>query len=309
MSNESLKCSQEVRKIPLERFRLPNDGRKWKQAARSRKAFLHHLSGNANADGTFVRNGINFSPSLLTLLKDFAKASYFRMTDALQEIGLLSWTREKHHERRVYTIHLPEQVSYSPDNTPKIREKQVSHSQITGLTFDGNCEEQVSDSQGQVSHSQITGLTSVNHPSLPSEEPSNAFEPSSPTAEKQDGGNGRVMQSDAIAKPSAFGGGQRKEKLSGWRLEFQKEIQEIAADKAPAVMFHVPLPESLFRFVESCDDLERAQFAVTDWLEARSFRGMENVNAVWKMMPDEIGPFLNHYGVNPSAATTAGGVR
>jgi len=158
---KSLKCSHDVRNIPLERFRLPDDGRKWKQAARSRSALLCRLATYANADGTFMRDSRNYSPSLKTLLNHLGHGSYYRLTDDLHGLGLLSWKREKHYERRVYTIHVPEQV---PDSQEDPLE--------TGPAFDD-------EEQQQVPHSPITGPTLVNnrshhgqHPSLPPEEPS-----------------------------------------------------------------------------------------------------------------------------------------
>jgi hypothetical protein len=159
--NQSLKCSQQVRNIPLERYHLPADGRKWKQAARSRSDFLVRLSTYANGDGTFVRNGRNYSPSLKTLLAHVGHGSYYRLTDDLQASGLLSWTREKHYERRIYTIHLPE-------TGPALDLNQVPDSEITGPTFASEDQNQVPHSLEQVPHSQITGPTNGNHPSLPS---------------------------------------------------------------------------------------------------------------------------------------------
>jgi hypothetical protein len=108
MKSESLKCSQLVRNIPLERFCLPADGRKWKQAARSRSDLLLRLASYANGDGTFTRDGKNYSPSFQTMEKHVAKKSFYRITNALRDLSLLSWTRAEHYERRIYTIHLPE---------------------------------------------------------------------------------------------------------------------------------------------------------------------------------------------------------
>jgi hypothetical protein len=170
---QSPKCTITVRNLPLDRFRLPGDGRKWKQAARSRSELLVRLSTYANGDGTFVRNGENFSPSWETLTKNVAKKSLDRHCDALHRLGLLSWTRENHYTRRVYTIHLQETgVTFG--------EKQVSDSQITGVTLDAGDQEQVSHSPEQVSHSQKTGVTMARVPSLPSKEPSTPTTPSQP---------------------------------------------------------------------------------------------------------------------------------
>lgn len=160
--NQSLKCSQVVRNIPLERFRLPADGRKWKQAARSRSGLLSRLATYANGDGTFVRNGRNYSPSLETLQKHVGHGSYYRLTEDLQNLRLLSWIRERHYDRRIYTIHLE---NASEDS----QEKQVPDSlSETGPTFNNQDEKQVPDSAEQVPHSQKTGPTMDSIRLLPS---------------------------------------------------------------------------------------------------------------------------------------------
>lgn len=188
-SNAPLRCSQQVRSASLGQFRHPVDGRKWKQAARSRKAFLLHLASYANADGTFVRNETNYSPSLQTLLKDFSHTSYFRLTNDLKEIGWLSWTRERHYDRRVYQIHLRDQHSDSPESVSTVESNQVPDSQRTGARFESNqvplSQETGSrlddDSQNQVPDSQKTGTASGHYPSLPSKEREPSL-PSSPQA-------------------------------------------------------------------------------------------------------------------------------
>ena len=86
------KCSQEIERLPLEAFRLPTDGRKWKQSARSRCGLLLRLSVKANPDGTFIgANGQNFSPSFERLSKHVSRGSYTRLTNDLRDLGLLSW--------------------------------------------------------------------------------------------------------------------------------------------------------------------------------------------------------------------------
>ncbi len=143
---ESMKCSHYVRQMPLERFRLPDDGRKWKQLARSRRGLLLLLSTYANADGTFVRNGINYSPSEKTMAKHGDPRMYYRRTDDLQRLGLLSWTRDRHYGRRVFTI----QLSATPESPVRFDEKHLSGSQ-----------EHLSPCQV------ITPVTSTNYPSYP----------------------------------------------------------------------------------------------------------------------------------------------
>src|SRR5689334_20242918 len=162
MSNKPLKCSQEIRNMPLEAFRPVCHGRKWKQTAGSLSDFLYRVSGYANPDGTFIREGVDYSPTFKTLRKRYAKASLIRWSDACRELGFLSWTREKHRERRSYLLHMDKiraailaaQVSDSSE--------QVSDSHGTGLTFAGN---RSHIGQEQVSHSRVSGLTIDPHPS------------------------------------------------------------------------------------------------------------------------------------------------
>jgi hypothetical protein len=146
-------CSLQIRDLPLEAFRLPDDGRKWKQLARSRSSLLLKISTFANGDGTFQsQNGeTNYSPSAKRLLRHYARDTLYRLSNDLRTLGLLSWHRENHYGRRFYEIHLSKkQVRYSP-------EEQVRYSS----------EEQVRYSENQVRQSDvITGPTSSPCPSL-----------------------------------------------------------------------------------------------------------------------------------------------
>jgi len=104
-----IRCLLDVRKIPLEKFRLPRDGKKRLRAARSRYNFLCTLAQDANADGTFERKAgkINFSPRVKKLLRHMAERTVYRMTTDLRELGFLSWRREKkHYGSRIFQIHL-----------------------------------------------------------------------------------------------------------------------------------------------------------------------------------------------------------
>lgn len=106
-----IRCLLDVRKIPLEKFRLPRDGKKRLRAARSRYNFLCTLAQDANADGTFQRfdrkaGKINFSPRVKKLLRHMAERTVYRMTTDLRELGFLSWRREKkHYGSRIFRIH------------------------------------------------------------------------------------------------------------------------------------------------------------------------------------------------------------
>jgi len=120
-NDKFIRCLLDVRKIPLESFRHPRDGKKWKQRARSRYHFLCKLAGDANPDGTFKKeNGvINFSPGVKKLLLHMAERSLYRMTTELRELGYLSWDREKNnYGRRIFQIHFSGQ-KHRPDTSPE----------------------------------------------------------------------------------------------------------------------------------------------------------------------------------------------
>jgi hypothetical protein len=133
------RCTLIVRGLPLERFRLQRDSRKWKQAARSRYDLLLKLATYANPDGTFESEDHknNFSPSTKKLQQHYAKRTLYRLANDLSLLGLLSWEREKnHYGRRTYRIHFqPEkQVPHSQDQVPHSQD-QVPHSQKTRATM------------------------------------------------------------------------------------------------------------------------------------------------------------------------------
>jgi hypothetical protein len=127
------RCSQQVRDIPLERFRLPTDGRQWKSSARRRSELLLRLSTHANGDGTFLgRDGNkNYSPSMKRLQEHYAKRTLYRLMDELAHLRLLEWKREQnHYGRRIYEIKLAgcgssveEQVPNSRQQVPNSREQ------------------------------------------------------------------------------------------------------------------------------------------------------------------------------------------
>ncbi len=130
MNPESLKCSQAVRAIPLEKFHLPGDGQKWKQAARSRQNLLARLSTYANGDGLFERDGRNYSPSEKTITKHVAVNTYYRLSRDLQTLGWLSWTREqKHYGRRLFVIHLDNHLPDSPKSPTRFASEYLPDSQ------------------------------------------------------------------------------------------------------------------------------------------------------------------------------------
>ncbi|MGO8811005.1 MAG: hypothetical protein ACLQJF_16220 [Candidatus Sulfotelmatobacter sp.] len=81
---KSVHCVREVRDATIERFRLPDDGRQWKTAARNRQALANYLATFADGDGTRVR------PSEPTMTEHFgwSRATTFRYLDDLKALGL-----------------------------------------------------------------------------------------------------------------------------------------------------------------------------------------------------------------------------
>jgi len=102
--NEVLGCTVAVRRLSPEKFHHPRDGRKWMITAYLRRSLLLELSTYANKDGSFICKGKNFSPSMENLQRFTARATLYRLLDDLKDLGLLSWVRPNHHERRVYEI-------------------------------------------------------------------------------------------------------------------------------------------------------------------------------------------------------------
>ena len=147
MNANNLKCTNIVKRVPLEAFKLPGDGpRKWKRVAERRKYLLAHLSSYANPDGTFARGTKNYSPSEKTLLLEAvaSRRSLYRLSDSLKTLGFLSWTRPDHYHMRQYTIHIDKFPS--PNQVPNQSsdgKKQVPNQHETGAKSGDPSEKQV----------------------------------------------------------------------------------------------------------------------------------------------------------------------
>jgi hypothetical protein len=129
---EKMARPENVRDIPLERFRMERDGRKWKQAARSRSDLLLKLATYANPDGTFESEDRmkNFSPSAAKLLRHYTERTLYRLTNDLCQLGLLSWEREKkHYGRRTYLIRFQpgKHRPYSQETPVTMTDDNTSH--------------------------------------------------------------------------------------------------------------------------------------------------------------------------------------
>jgi len=112
-----------------------------------------------------------------------------------------------------------------------------------------------------------------------------------------EGDEGNVNVSTDVK--SAGSGQNRRRVLLEWEAEFQRKVQRTAADldcDGHGVVFSVPLPDKVFRWVEQTANkigMAEAHNAVIDWLEARQFNALANPNVVWDKMEDEILPFAD----------------
>jgi len=166
-------CSLAARDLPLERFRLPTDGRKWKSLARGRAEVLSHIAAWSNDDGTFERDGINYSPSEQRLIRRFDRRTFYRRTTDLRVLDLLDWDRPNRHNRRIYKItpdapypddllsRNPEVSDSSNPDVPDSEDCEVSDSSNPDVP-DSNPE--VSPCRPEVSDSQSGGVTSATYP-------------------------------------------------------------------------------------------------------------------------------------------------
>jgi len=98
---ESMMLARELAKIPIERYKLPQDGRKWKVIARDRMGLADFLGKHGDGDGTRI------FPSIATMTQKFGwsrrKTCY--LLDDLRELHLLentpNYTSAKLHRTRV----------------------------------------------------------------------------------------------------------------------------------------------------------------------------------------------------------------
>jgi hypothetical protein len=116
-TQEFKSCLFEVCKLPVESFRKPTDGRKWKGASSNRKTLAVQLAGYADADGTSIR------PSTQTLADQtgFSRSKVCRLLDDLKDIGFMERTG-RHGQRgaAIRRIMLPEKLSNVPPETPPL---------------------------------------------------------------------------------------------------------------------------------------------------------------------------------------------
>ena len=126
-------CLLKVRDLPLERFRAPSLGRKWKHLARQLQAMLVWLAGFANGDGTFTIGDRDYSPSVKRQMKHFGYERHwiYKLQDYLRALGFLSWTRVNRQKGRKYTISIPDvDDSSKPDVNDSVPDVDDSASDV-----------------------------------------------------------------------------------------------------------------------------------------------------------------------------------
>lgn len=135
------KCLIEVKKLPLERFRIPSPGRKWKHIARQVQALLMYLATFANGDGTFKQGERDYSPSMKRQMEHFGftRQWIYKLQNYLKALGFLNWTRENRQEGRKYVITIPEvNDSSESEVNDSIPEVNDSIPEVNDSIPDGN---------------------------------------------------------------------------------------------------------------------------------------------------------------------------
>jgi hypothetical protein len=240
-------CLLAVRAMPIERFRLPADGRKWKQLAASRASFLESLASRANPDGTFLRGEVNYSPSEIRLARRTSPRSVYRITDALRELGLLTWERRNNYSRRIYVIHFREEhLPDSSENTCQIRHKSPAGFKITPVTMAGDntchydrypslkdsvpADAAVASVDGDVDVSAVSefGTRENNHPPFGDSTPDDSFTANRSSLRSHDNSNGKSAAREDRIKTRA----QTILVERGHELPFVGQVLEIIRARA-----------------------------------------------------------------------------
>jgi hypothetical protein len=82
--DSAVRCVRDVRDLPLEAYRLPNDGRKWKSLCKERQRLAMLLATYADPDGTNIKVGTDKLAGRL----GWAPNTLFDRLDDLTELGL-----------------------------------------------------------------------------------------------------------------------------------------------------------------------------------------------------------------------------
>ena len=84
-SARPLRLSRDLRNVPLDKYRLPKEGRKWKTIARQRMALAEWLATHGDADGSRIYPG----EKSMTCHFGWSRATTFRLLKDLKKLHLL----------------------------------------------------------------------------------------------------------------------------------------------------------------------------------------------------------------------------
>jgi hypothetical protein len=146
-----LKLSRELAKIPVEKYRMSKDGRKWAAVARNRMMLADFLGNFGDGDGTRI------FPAVSTMAKKFGWSeakTYYLLAD-LRELRLLENTRHysgpQHRRTRVRQMNV--NTFLSPPPEPPLSGLQDSTFQDSKIEQDSN----IQDSNFHTQDSKIGG--------------------------------------------------------------------------------------------------------------------------------------------------------
>jgi hypothetical protein len=103
---KSVKLSRELAEIPIHRYRMAKDTRKWKAVAQNRMALAEFLGNHGDGDGTRI------FPAVSTMAKKFgwSESKTYYLLDDLRELRLLEdtphYSAPKFHRTRVRQLNV-----------------------------------------------------------------------------------------------------------------------------------------------------------------------------------------------------------
>jgi hypothetical protein len=111
---DPVRAVRDLRAFPIDRYRLPDDARKWKHVATERRMLAMQLATHADPDGTSITIGVD------RLVKDIgiAKRTLARRLDELKALGLLeSDGLTKEHGTRLRNLNFEKLKAGMPDSS------------------------------------------------------------------------------------------------------------------------------------------------------------------------------------------------
>ena len=116
--SRSVKLSRELAKIPIDKYRLAEDGRKWKAISRDRMGLAEFLGKHGDGDGTRI------FVSIQTMMLHFgwSRRKVCYLLEDLRVLLLLedtpNYSSAKHHRTRVRQLNVAAFLARTPDPLP-----------------------------------------------------------------------------------------------------------------------------------------------------------------------------------------------